>query len=656
MIGPGHEQAVRDLFAPHELGTEIDRGFDLWNVSIQPARIVVTLRASADGRETTVTLLHPDRAPSGAPTSRSFAAVVSGASDADARAARARLIAAVQRNDDGGFWDTATVTPVRGGTGGSSVSLSAFSWGSRVWVPLDGVTVIVLVWLLSLGLAWRLLLREPKWMGAALAGVVITGALVRVALSPPIFLGAWPWSRLYPHVRAVAQGEWIEALAEHAGHPFFLTDVTMWTNYAYAAAMPLVLFCHGSFLTKNTRVGLAAAFALAFLPQHIRFSRSEDGFVASLVLTSLAFALIHAFLRDRSRLVRWCALLTLPFVLYPGYLLRPLNILFIVVYAAAIVGLHETEAPRWRRFVALGVVLLVGAIAGFEFLASHSEPAGAALRDWSWLARSFVVLVTPSFNVLIDPTRTPPALIVLAVAGGVLLWRAGDKRTVVFLVGWLFLFLSTHSVVLTQTMQPRYHLHLVVPFLLLAASAVPLAAPRWRPWLWAAAASIALAPWIHIGFVRDIGYAEMHEYLFVRRMRDVVPEGCTIVEILPDEHLGERRFERIGALVGADRHARFRTLVVTPEGHAPPDGPSLDDVLADPPGCIYLYEGLGCTIAGRPERPYAEGCQALRRRLGARPVASATAPAAFYDTNNAPAGEPRLESIPFRLSVVRSER
>ena len=85
---------------------------------------------------------------------------------------------------------------------------------------------------------------------------------------------------------------------------------------------------------------IAAAFAVAFLPQHIRFSISEDGFVGSLLLTSLAFALIHGFLRDRARAVRWLLLLALPAVLYPGYLLRPLNILFIGLYAAAIVALY----------------------------------------------------------------------------------------------------------------------------------------------------------------------------------------------------------------------------------------------------------------------------------------------------------------------------
>ncbi|MCZ7679075.1 MAG: hypothetical protein M5U28_10100 [Sandaracinaceae bacterium] len=99
-------------------------------------------------------------------------------------------------------------------------------------------------------------------------------------------------------MREVADGAWLARVAEHQGQSFFVTDVAMWTNYAYAVAMPLVLFSHATYLLRDARAGLAAAFAIAFLPQHVRFSRCEDGFVASLVLTSLAFALIHGWLRD----------------------------------------------------------------------------------------------------------------------------------------------------------------------------------------------------------------------------------------------------------------------------------------------------------------------------------------------------------------------
>src|SRR5690606_30332653 len=183
----------------------------------------------------------------------------------------------------------------------------------------------------------------------------------------------------------------------------------------------------------------AAAFALAFLPQHVRFSLCEDGFVASLVLTSLAFALIHGWMRDPSHVVRWLLLLALPFVLYPGYLLRPLNLAFVAVYAAAILALHRESAPLWRRGVALAVVALVGAAASVVFLSMNADTVGAAASSVGWLFGTLDVLLDPRLLVLTDPTRTPLALLLLAGMGGVLAWRAGERALVLFLVGWLVL-------------------------------------------------------------------------------------------------------------------------------------------------------------------------------------------------------------------------
>jgi hypothetical protein len=448
----------------------------------------------------------------------------------------------------------------------------------------------------------------------------------------------------------------IERIAEHTG-PLYLTDVTMWTNYAYAVAMPLVLFSHATYLTRNARVGLLAAAALAFLPQHVRFSFCEDGFVASLVLTSLAFATIHGFMRERSAWVRWLLFVTLPFVLYPGYLLRPLNILFIVVYVAAIVLLHEGETPRWRRGVALVVVLGAGALASMEFLSAHEEPATQALLDPSWLGVALEVLVSPFHHVLIDPRRTPPMLIVLAAIGLVTLWKAGEKRMFAFLVGWYLLFLAAHAFVTQVSMQPRYHLHLVVPFLIAAAIAVarlPQRHARHRKLVVAAALSILGAPFIHWGFVQDHDYAELQEYRFVHRMRDIVPEGCTVVELAAGEQVSDLRFDRIGARVGRGATPRFRSVGVLAAGGD--DGGTLHELLADPPACLYLYEGLACTTAARGDRIYAEECIALRERLSATAVEIGRGPGRFYDSVNAPIGGAHPAEVHFRLSRAHLDR
>lgn len=631
-IGPGHEARVLALFAPYTLGGEVATGHRLWGVAIERTRVNVTLRA-ADGREATLALQHPDDTIRPDGRSRSFA-IVHGSEPGDAaQAARRALAAAVVRNDTGGFWEE---------TAGTSTEVTS---------PLaDGLAQIAFLALLSVLLAARLLAGEPRRLAAGLAVTVIAGALVRLALSPQTFLGAWPWSRLYPHARAVAEGPWLTAIAAHTGHTVYLTDVMLWTSFAYAVLMPLALFAHATYLLRDARAGLAAAFAVAFLPQHIRFSISEDGFVGSLLLTSLAFAMIHGFLRDRARGVRWLLLLALPAVLYPGYLLRPLNILFIVVYTAAILLLHGDTAPRVRRGLALAVVLGVGGAALVRFFAQHEQTV-AQLTPFEWFESVLRVLAVPRLLVLTDPTSTPPALLVLAVVGAVLAWRAGERRLVAYLLGWLLLFVVAHAVVVQESMQARYHMHLVVPFLLLGALAVPRLAARFRPWLVVAGISIAVAPWLHRGFLGDVDYTEQHEYAFVRRARDRVPEGCTVLEYTGGRRdADELRFSRIGQLARTDGARRFRVVGIFPEGRTGENQPSLDALLASPPPCLYLYEGLACSAWRASGEDYAAGCLALRERLRATPVLEASARVRLYDRASEGDRPLRVARVPFRLS------
>jgi hypothetical protein len=637
-IGPGHEARVLALFAPYTLGGEVTAGHRLWGVAIERTRVKITLRA-VDGSDATLTLQHPDETVRSDARTASFAVVFGDEPGSGAVAARRALTAAITRHDAGGFWEA---------TAGTTTE--------RTSPVHDGLLQIALLALLSCFLAARLLAGESRRLAAGLAGTALAGALVRLALSPQTFLGAWPWSRLYPHARAVAEGPWLTALAEYTGRTVYLTDVMLWTSFAYAALMPIALFAHATYLLRDARAGLAAAFAVAFLPQHIRFSISEDGFVGSLLLTSLAFALIHGFLRDRSRAVRWVLLLVLPAVLYPGYLLRPLNILFIVVYAAAILVLHGESAPRVRRGVALAVVLAVGAAALVRFFAQHEQTV-SQLTPLAWFVNVVRVLVVPWLLVLTDPTRTPPALLVLAVVGAVLAWRAGERRLVAYLLGWLLLFVVAHAVVVQDSMQARYHMHLVVPFLLLGALGATRLDTRYRPWLVLAGLSIAAAPWLHHRFLADVDYTEQHEYAFVHRARDVVPEGCTVLEYTGGLRDGnELRFARIGQLARTDGARRFLAVGVFPDGQTGEDQPELDALLADPPRCLYLYEGLACSAWRAPGEDYASGCLALRARLRATPVSVASAPARLYDRASEGDRPLRVARVPFRLSRAQLPR
>lgn len=640
-IGPGHEARVVSLFAPVALGEEVAPGHRLWGIAIEQSRIAVTLRGE-DG-DVPLYLVHPDDAPGGARESTSFALIVEDP-PASALPAIDAAWARVVANDQGGFWPeaAATVVDTEHDTWGVR---RAVPWGQATF-PIDGVLMIVLIVVLAGLIAARHLVAQPRWMIGALVLVVASGIAVRLALSPRTFLGAWPWTRMYPNVRAVASGHALGAWVE-AGHEVFLTDTMLWTNFAYAAAMPLVLFGHATYLLRDARAGLFAAAAVALLPQHIRYSICEDGFVGSLVLTSLAFAAIHGWLRDPSPAVRWALFLALPFVLLPGYLLRPLNILFILVYSGALLFLHTEGIPRARRFAGLAVVLIVGAVAFAEFADANRE--SNPQPPWVIARSALEVLFNPRLFILTHPGFTPPALVVLAVAGGVLAYRAGEKRLVGFLVAWLGLFWLAHAVVVQESMQGRYHLHLVVPFLLLGALTVRYAPEAWwsdrrfRIGAAVAGASLLAGPWLHSGFIHDVGYTEIEEYRFVHSLRDEVPERCTVVEYVgPDGLDFGSRFGRIGERPHAE--ARFDVEAL----HDGDVTPERIEALAATPGCLAIYEGLMCAV-GR------EGiCDHLRNRLGGRWTREWRAPVRLYDMSSDP--ERRLsgrDEVRFHLARVR---
>ncbi|TKC92987.1 hypothetical protein [Polyangium fumosum] len=548
----GREKDVLALFAPFTLGTEIAAGFALWNVSIEQQRIVVSLH-EPKGREVKLSLVHPDddAARPDAPRSSSFVAVRDPTGDPDAEKAVAKLLEALARNDHGDLWiePRPRAAPRSSGMAPSQARVAAYAAGQ--WGDLDGIVALFGFVALATVLAVRLTRDEPAWIRAALAAIVLAGAATRLWLSPVSFLGAWPWTRLWPNVRAVADGPVLEAIAARAGGPFYLTDVIAWTNFGYAAAMPLVLFGHATYLLRDPRAGLFAAYAVALLPQHIRFSRCEDAFVPSLVITSLSFALIHAWLRDPSRVFRIVAIACLPAALYTGYLLRPLNILFIVVYMAAVVSLHPETAPPVRRVIGVLVIIGMGALVFPVFLSTNEAAVKTALFGPSWLLHTGRAFLVPKLFVLTDPAVTPPVLVVLAAAGVIRGVRAGERRLVVFLLGWLGIFTITHAFVMEETMRPRYHLHLVVPFLLLGASAVPWLWDRHRVGVLVACGALFAAPLLHRGWLQDLGYTEMQEHAFVRKAREIVPEGCTVIEYVgADLQAKELRFARMGARAG----------------------------------------------------------------------------------------------------------
>lgn len=102
IIGPGREEEVTALLAPHALGEEVADGWTLHAIRIGAHRITVSLRA-ADGAEARLELAHPEHAPDASARAPSFAVLQP--DDPASAAARAALLRALRANDDGTFWD-----------------------------------------------------------------------------------------------------------------------------------------------------------------------------------------------------------------------------------------------------------------------------------------------------------------------------------------------------------------------------------------------------------------------------------------------------------------------------------------------------------------------------------------------------------------------
>lgn len=629
-IEKGREADVIGLLAPYSLGGEVAGGWSLWDISIEQTQIEIGLRSS-NQQATSLVLVHPTQASAKAMRTPSFALARDVQDLPSAQGARDALLQAIRNNDDGKFWRV--TRPLNPGPGREQPFLSARA------LLTDGFFLSILGTLLSVALTLHVLRTAPKFVRVALPFVVVLGAGLRWFLSPASFLGAWPWSRIWPNVGTIWTSSLFGGFAAALGEEVYFTDLMLWVNFAYACLMPLVLFAHASQLLRDTRAGLAAATIVAFSPHHIRFSRCEDAFIPSLVLTSLAFALIHTFMRDGSRLWRWIALSALPFALWAGYLLRPLNILFVVVYLAAVLLLHPEHSPMRRRIVVGLVIGGVWAAAFVEFLGLHREQVADAAMNTEWLLRVPLTLIWPPWNMLIHPLVTPPALLLLAFLGVRWLRERKETRLAVFLVGWLAMFFIAHGYVVSAPMQPRYHLHLLVPFTLLASTAVVEAYRRSRRGFVVAAISIAIAPWLGKGWIQDVGYSDVREYAFVKEARDIIPEGCTVLEYVSNEPERDHdsRFKRISnRLIDKTYGERFSTVMARTsidEGTATLDPLSRELLSRDSNACVYIYEGLNCWGQKSQEEAYAPTCSALLQSAPLETVMEERIPFRPYDDN-----------------------
>ena len=516
----------------------------------------------------------------------------------------------------------------------------------------DGLLLLLAGTALLLALLRRQLREEPRWLTWALVAVVAVGAGLRLTLPHEISLTAWPYSRTVPMARWLSDGPLLQALLGAAGAEVYLTDLVFRTNFMLAVLSPLCVFVHARYLLRDARAALVAAALLAVLPVHLRFSMSDVYFVQSIALSSFAFALTYAALLEKGRTLRHAATVALPIVALAAFQVRQLNLLFVPLLLWTALGLVGARAPRLRRVWVVGALTAAATVATIGLLDAQPTQMAAGL-GLETLENAAIAFVHLRYNTLVHPWITPPVFALLAVAGVVVLWRAGGPWRPLFLLGWLGAFFVAHALVLPKemTVQARYHLHLAVPFVLLAAPAA-LALVRWRRWMmWPLALYAAAVPAIHLDFVRDTGFDNQHEWSFALRLRDHVPRGCTVLEYTgPDAPGGSSsRAVRVGRTTGGDGVAHRWTVV--PLGAArdapSPLHPEAERLLAAPPACVFLLEGLPCWMRRHradPEIPaLAPACLAVTERAAWRLVDETSFPTRLYDDasdTGLPPGEP----------------
>ena len=214
-------------------------------------------------------------------------------------------------------------------------------------------------------------------------------------------------------------------------------------------------------------------------------------------------------------------------------------------------------------------------------------------------------------------------------------------------------------------MQARYHLHLVVPYLLLVVAGfdaalrwvadrrdqLPALAGRRAHALIAALVVYVLAsPLIHIHFIRNIDFNDTREWVFVHSLRDEIPAECTIIEYGGEG--ADARFDRVGAWIqdGVPR-SRWRVFEMPlPEPGEPEVPQEVREILEDPPECLYWYEGLPC-FGHKPEgHDKAPSCDAIVGFVELEEVASTEFDSVIYDeTLNVGLGDaPRVRYTLYR--------
>lgn len=505
----------------------------------------------------------------------------------------------------------------------------------------DGVVLGSAALALVLLIVARQLRGAPRWVAVSLLAITALGVAARVLIPVETQMeGPYANNRIFPLAAHVYQGLTVQLLSR-SGRAFFLTDVIFKTNLAIAVTAPLLVFAHARLVLRDYRCAVAAAAILACLPLHVRFSRSDVGQIQSVAASSFSFLLLYTGLRDPSRALRAVCLALVPVVSVATYLSRPENLLFFPLDVFAIWVATDKDVPRRRTALVTALVVGAAAYAVFAHLMPVLVAAWNDTFDPGIPLQTLYLLLNPWRNTLINPWSMPPAVMALAVAGGVALYRRGERFRALFLVGWFASFFVVQSTVIAVTLvhNARYHLHFITPVVLLAAAAAPEVARLSRLRQALVAGLVLSAPLVHLGFERDVGYFELREFIFLAAMRAHVPERCTVLEFRPRwDPSGATDTSRVGRVAERVRNGSagpawevVNAGEVRPGEYYESLSPAALALIANPPECLMVYEGLTCQSDRPVTEPRAPVCTALRERLALTPIARTRFTARGYE-------------------------
>lgn len=634
VIPPEREDEIEALMHPHRLGDELAPGWTLHSLSIDLATIRLWI-AGPDQQFGQVTLDHPDYGPVGSRRLGSFAFMIVEQPSGSAPAVEA-LREALQRNDDGQFWEVhATVAE-------DGEPHSRFSDTTRGWLK-DGLSIFALMALITGALVVQALREAPRWIAWGLLAVVVLGVVLRLGLTQEATLEPWSYARFMVVARLIYEGPMLGLV--HPG-PVFVTPLITTTVLGFALLAPITVFLLARYLLADDRAALICAGLVAVLPLHIRFSHGDVSSIPSLTIAALVFAMAQAAAREPK--LRWLFALMLAFAapMLLTFDLRPLNILYAPLLLATLFidqGVWVDKPRVDRRRIAV-ITLVVAALTIGIGVPRLMDGFGGQVREGlsvSTILSAFEVLFSFEYNSLINPRFTPPGLTALAIFGVVDLIQRKRWHLVVFLAGWLLASLGTHAYVVPMTpfMQARYHLHLIVPFVCLAACGIEAVLARLRGHRRERLLTLGMfgyllaSPLIHAGFIRDVDFNEQREWVWVHSLRETIEPDCTIVEY--GGRSSGARFARVGANVIAGMPSkRWKVIeILEPVEGEPELSDDVRELLLDPPECSYWYEGMPCFGDRPPDTGVAPVCDAIPGFVALEEVARLEFESRGYDDN-----------------------